>query len=261
MRLMGKRSKIVKYASVFSGLESELADLPGEFSDAYWFFLLCPYVDVLAVSSHTLREQLGREGIRPTVGRLSSFDILQVLDEIQQEDKEIYGCCTEAICDILGIEDIWLKVTEMQAPDQKQESGAHRVRACFVKSRGRYAPLQEFSDGTLTVLAVVLSMLDCTRFSPLLCVEELENSLHPLAIEKLLRFLQENASRKPVLITTHSPYLLNGVDPDDVIVAVADESGATHFEKPSNRKAINTLLKRGYMSFGDLLATNFKDVL
>jgi predicted ATPase len=95
----------------------------------------------------------------------------------------------------------------------------------------------------------------------LTCIEELENCLHPRAIQKLLKFLQEQSSKRQVIITTHSPYLLNGVEPSSVLVAVVDDTGATHFEKPTNRKALNAILKSKYVDFGDLLVTNFEEVL
>ena len=94
-----------------------------------------------------------------------------------------------------------------------------------------------------------------------MCIEEPENCLHPAALEKLLRFLQDNAHRWPVLLTTHSPYLVNGVKPEDLIVSSIDETGAARFRRGFDRKAVSRLLKSGYMSFGDLLVTNFEEVL
>jgi len=89
-------------------------------------------------------------------------------------------------------------------------------------------------------------------------LEELENCLHPAAIEKLLRFLQDNADKWPVLITTHSSYLLNGVNPEDVNVAVVDETGAAHFEKVKNSRQLRDYLNKGLMSFGELLVKDFE---
>ncbi|HIJ72393.1 MAG TPA: ATP-binding protein, partial [Planctomycetes bacterium] len=82
--------------------------------------------------------------------------------------------------------------------------------------------------------------------------------LHPEAVDKLLCFLQDNSDRWPVLITTHSPYLLNGVKPTDVNVAVVDETGATHFEKVKNTRQLREYLSKSLMSFGDLLVNNYE---
>ena len=194
-------------------------------------------------------------------GRVESFDVLAILDKLHQ-DGEKFSLLKDTLCDVLSLDDILISVAETELPGTNGKGDAkQRIRRCLLKKGGNFAQLGEFSDGTLVVVALLSALLAQPRLGPLVCIEELENSLHPGAVAKLVRFLQEYSREQPVLLTTHSPYLLNGVDPDDVIVAVADQSGATHFEKPSNRKAINGLLKRGYMSFGDLLATNFKDVL
>jgi hypothetical protein len=55
--------------------------------------------------------------------------------------------------------------------------------------------------------------------------------------------------------------LVNGVDADDVLVAVVCEDGFTQFAKPARRREINDLLKRGLMSFGDLMVSNFQDLV
>ena len=125
-----------------------------------------------------------------------------------------------------------------------------------------YAELREFSDGTISVVALLVGLFSQEAHKPpITCIEEPENFLHPAALAKLLAFLQDTAHKWPILLTTHSPYLVNGVRPQDIIVAVVDDAGSTHFEKPKKRKAINERLNRGYMNFGDLLVTNFRDML
>jgi len=93
---------------------------------------------------------------------------------------------------------------------------------------------------------------------PILCLEELENCLHPAAVEKLLRFLQDHCEKWPVVITTHSPYLLNGIRPEDVKVAVVDETGATNFESVKDSSQLRNYLNKNLMSFGDLLSNDFE---
>lgn len=216
-----------------------------------------------SISPQEVRRNLGADNADPGLLNRSS-DLLSLLDHLK-EKEEVFSRFREAVCEIMGFEDITLQTAEIGPPSAEGKAERKkRIRSCFIKQYAQYSPLEEFSDGTLSVVAVV-AMVEATakwlRNYPLLLLEEPENSLHPAAVARLIRYLREHSHRRPVLITTHSPHLLNGVDPEDVIVGVADESGAVHFEKPSNRKAINDLLKRGYMSFGDLLATNFKDVL
>jgi len=118
--------------------------------------------------------------------------------------------------------------------------------------------IEEYSDGTLLVAAILAALLYKKRSGPILCLEELETCLHPAALEKLLRFLQDHSDKWPVLITTHSPYLLNGVRPEDVNVAVVDETGATHFEKVESSRQLREYLNKNLMSFGELLSSDFE---
>ena len=113
----------------------------------------------------------------------------------------------------------------------------------------------------LAVIALLAGILSPERKSPLIFIEELEKFLHPAAISKLLQFLQEYSSECQIVITTHSPYLLNAVRPEDVNIAVVDDTGASHFEKLTNRKKIEDRLKHGYMNFGDLLVNNYEDII
>lgn len=119
--------------------------------------------------------------------------------------------------------------------------------------------IDEYSDGTLVIAAILAALCSKKRSGPVLCLEELETCLHPAALEKLLRFLQDHSHKWPVLITTHSPYILNGVNPEDVNVAVVDKTGATHFEKVKNSPQLRDYLNKGLMSFGDLLTDDFAE--
>jgi len=159
------------------------------------------------------------------------------------------------MCDILNLDDVHFEATYTK-------KGRKRVRAFAIKTQGSdYSDAGEYSDGTLAVAAILTALFSKKRNGPMLFVEELENCLHPAAIERLVRFLQDHAHKWPVLITTHSSYLLNCVNPEDVNVALFDETGAAHFEKVRNTKQLRDYLKSGFMSFGDMLASNFEDVL
>lgn len=209
--------------------------------------------DVFAVSPDGLRNAINKE---EEIGglRVASFDLLYAIDEIHK-NKKLYKLFKESMCDILNLDDVHFEASYTK-------KGRKRVRALAIKTQGSdYADVAEYSDGTLVVAAILAALFSKKRHGPMLFVEELENCLHPSALEKLVRFLQDYAHRRPVLITTHSPYLLNCVNPEDVNVAIVDEKGAAHFEKVHNTKQLRDYLKIGFMSFGDMLASNFEDVL
>ncbi len=78
---------------------------------------------------------------------------------------------------------------------------------------GRAWNTGEVSDGTIQTLALLIALYD--RRNPLLVIEEPENSVHPWILRTFLD-LAKAAPGKQIVMTTHSPVLLNYVDPEIV---------------------------------------------
>lgn len=68
----------------------------------------------------------------------------------------------------------------------------------------------EVSDGTVQALALLIALFD--RRTPVVVVEEPENSVHPWILRQFIDLCRESIE-KQILVTTHSPVLLNYVDP------------------------------------------------
>ena len=85
---------------------------------------------------------------------------------------------------------------------------------------------REVSDGTIRALGILLAL-----FQPnigFVGIEEPEIALHPGASAVLLDALREASEQKQVLVTTHSPDLLDLMDlTSDTILAVSRSTGAT----------------------------------
>lgn len=73
---------------------------------------------------------------------------------------------------------------------------------------------EEVSDGTILTLAMLCSVNDPR--STLVFIEEPENSLHPWILRELLQNFKGVAGRKDILVTTHSPTLIDMVAPNDI---------------------------------------------
>lgn len=77
---------------------------------------------------------------------------------------------------------------------------------------GRPWSTGEVSDGTIQALAMYIALFDDR--ARLIVVEEPENSVHPWILRQFIDLCQE--SDRQVLLTSHSPVLLNYVSPDIV---------------------------------------------
>jgi predicted ATPase len=82
------------------------------------------------------------------------------------------------------------------------------------------------SDGTLKMLAY-LTMLYDPEPPQFIGIEEPENFLHPRLLPELAEECRAASERTQLLVTTHSPFFVNGLRPKEVRVLYRDERGYT----------------------------------
>lgn len=102
------------------------------------------------------------------------------------------------------------------------------------------------SDGTLVLLAILIALHTADR--PILLLDDIEQSLHPLAQLELMRTIRGLLAQKPelqIIATTHSPYILDDLAPSDALVFFPRKDGNVAVrplsEHPNARSAIGTL--------------------
>ena len=92
------------------------------------------------------------------------------------------------------------------------------------------------SDGFYKTLAILTAVY---LEPPLLMIDEIENSLHPETLEMIIDTLRE--SRSQVVITTHSPVVVDIVEPSELIL-VDKKDGETIFYHIRNPEKIKRFL-------------------
>lgn len=107
------------------------------------------------------------------------------------------------------------------------------------------------SDGTLRVAGIVTALLQEPPV-PVIGIEEPELTVHPGAIPLLYDFLKQASLRSQVLVTTHSPELLDLVDADDVRVVLRGKEGTTVAPMSAAQR---DAVRSGLLSLGDVLRT------
>ena len=106
------------------------------------------------------------------------------------------------------------------------------------------------SDGTLKMLAY-LTLLHDPAPAKLIGIEEPENFLHPRLLPELAEECRGASERTQLLITTHSPFFVDELRPDEVCVLWRDEAGYTQAQRVSDTKGVNEFVAEG-ARLGDL---------
>ncbi|MEG3907516.1 AAA family ATPase [Microcoleus sp. w2-18bC1] len=120
---------------------------------------------------------------------------------------------------------------------------------------------QQMSDGTLKVFAYLLLLEDPSP-PPFLCIEEPENGLYHKLLETLAQEFREHAkarrSRSQVFVTTHQPYFVDALEPEEVWVLEKGEDGFSTIRRASEDSLINNLVSEG-LPLGGLWYSDYLD--
>jgi len=100
------------------------------------------------------------------------------------------------------------------------------------------------SDGTMKMLAYLAVLYDPEppRF---IGIEEPENFLHPRLLPELAEECRAAAERSQLLITSHSPFLLNAMRAEEVRVLYRNEAGFTQAVRACDIQGIPDFIKAG----------------
>lgn len=106
------------------------------------------------------------------------------------------------------------------------------------------------SDGTLKMLAYLVVLYDPNP-PQFIGIEEPENYLHPRLLPELGEECRAATDRSQLLVTTHSPFFLNSMRPDEVRVLYRNEEGFTEAVRASDVRGVLEFIEAG-ASLGDL---------
>lgn len=100
------------------------------------------------------------------------------------------------------------------------------------------------SDGTLKMLAYLTLLYDPDP-PQFIGIEEPENFLHPRLLPELAEECRHATGGAQLLVTTHSPFFLNGVRPGEVRILYRDEAGHTQAQRALDIQGIPELVDAG----------------
>lgn len=134
----------------------------------------------------------------------------------------------------------------------------NEVYALFVKDKNLNQPInfERLSDGAKRVFLLLTSIVlaDVSNLI-LIAIEEPENSIHPSLLQKYLRIVSFLAGDAKIIMTSHSPYLVQYQNPSSIYIGLPNDSGVAQFNrirKSAQRSLLNDAADEN-MSIGDYI--------
>ena len=100
------------------------------------------------------------------------------------------------------------------------------------------------SDGTLKMLAYLVVLHDPSP-APLIGIEEPENHLHPRLLPELAEECRGATGRSQLIVTTHSPFFVNGLRTAETWVLYRDADGYTKACCTAEIRGIEEFMEQG----------------
>ena len=100
------------------------------------------------------------------------------------------------------------------------------------------------SDGTLKMLAYLTVLYD-PEPPQLIGIEEPENHLHPRLLPELAEECRDASARTQLMVTTHSPFFVDGLKPEELWVLYRDEKGYTQARRAADMPGIKDFMDQG----------------
>lgn len=100
------------------------------------------------------------------------------------------------------------------------------------------------SDGTLKMLAYLTLLYD-PQPPPLIGIEEPENQLYPHLLPELAEECRAATERTQLMVTTHSPYFLDGLRPEEAWVLERDQRGFTQVRRAADIAGVREFADSG----------------
>lgn len=102
---------------------------------------------------------------------------------------------------------------------------------------------ERLSDGAKRVfLMLTFAIIADIKGLSLIAFEEPENSIHPSLLQSFLRVITQLTSNCKIIITSHSPYMLQYIQPNDIYIGIPNDKNLAAFRPIADGK-VRTLLK------------------
>jgi predicted ATPase len=179
--------------------------------------------------------------------RLDTFghNIAGRLYQINEKHPQVFDRIVNAVRSLVGV------------PDKIEPRISDDGSVYFVQSEWGFpftVHQKGVSAGTLRILALMTALLGEAEAS-LVGIEEPENYVHPHALSAFSEFVRDASGRVQIILTTHSPLLLNFLGTPEAVCVVRGGRQGTELEREGNPDAVRKALDESGFGLGDFYET------
>lgn len=119
-------------------------------------------------------------------------------------------------------------VSDSGTPQVRESAAGGSVRLHWIDERDSRFDPEQFSDGTLRLIALITALtMPAHRRPRFVSIDEPELGLHPAALSLIVDLIRSGSAHTQVLLATQSPSLLDLFEPSDVVVCEREQGAST----------------------------------
>ncbi len=176
-------------------------------------------------------------------GLLNENSVPRILNNIKNNNPDKFELIINSFKDLFPfITDLKVDSITLE-PDKKMDSKLNGSEPFSVASEFFYLyvkdknlsgilPFEFMSDGAKRILSIFtyLTLAEINNY-PLVAVEEPENSVNPRLMQQYLIALSGFLNNSKLIITSHSPHLINYINPSNIYLGIPNDLGIAKFSK------------------------------